>query len=744
MSLYSNDNIQSIVTILNKPYNGKNIKLIKYNNANQDNILHFDIETYPIKIITDFDKKCYAECVIDGLNYNMFNLCMIFKDKTPKIILDELSKVIIVPQRKKLIMDPFHINQTIEEFFKYMINFKELDNMFDKFIDSNKHNKMIEKFPKELLLSSVQIKYLIVNEIKKVNRNKAYDHYIVPDDTNPYNLIVRLKFNKDTEIGKLFDKLKYEYMEMKLLLNPKGYPYVPPELQYIKPRIKLSLLSSLLNLEILHINNWNPTITLDYLIPKLATEIETKGLEYILDEVDNDNELLEYSLVKFAIKIKETSEQIIKIDIPKIISTTSTDINSKYWKSGTGYGGNNLKEWDIKTYIQEQELINDELTVIISTINKQITDANYHIILDILVSYIVKQLSSLTLLELEKNKKLYNSMFKIIANLITKPINQIIINTISVACKTIFDELDMVLKNSQHLLNDEDILEIYCTSDYYVSKYIEPIKEITISSDIKEQYCLVMKKFQFGSYQLSQNHRFISAKGGKPEQKALVRILSEISSFKNSLPLNWESTIWVRVPKDNFNLLSFMISGPKDTPYENGLFEFHAYLPSDYPNTVPKVLLHTTGNNTIRFNPNLYNCGKVCLSLLGTWSGQAGESWNPKNSTFLQILVSIQSLILVEQPFFNEPGYEREMHTPPGKMKSDAYNEEKQPHTINLGMIDMIKNPPQGFEDVVRNHFKMKKDEIINRTLIWEQNAKKSQSISIRRKELIELLSSLE
>jgi ubiquitin-protein ligase len=37
-------------------------------------------------------------------------------------------------------------------------------------------------------------------------------------------------------------------------------------------------------------------------------------------------------------------------------------------------------------------------------------------------------------------------------------------------------------------------------------------------------------------------------------------------------------------------------------------------------------------------------CGKVCLSLLGTWSG---PGWDPKRSTLLQVLVSIQSLIMV-------------------------------------------------------------------------------------------------
>ena len=77
----------------------------------------------------------------------------------------------------------------------------------------------------------------------------------------------------------------------------------------------------------------------------------------------------------------------------------------------------------------------------------------------------------------------------------------------------------------------------------------------------------------------------------------------------------------------------------------------------------------------MRFNPNLYNNGKVCLSLLGTWEGRCiflrynrslgrqtrltrasyrpEEQWSSK-STLLQVLVSIQSMILVELPYFNE------------------------------------------------------------------------------------------
>lgn len=74
----------------------------------------------------------------------------------------------------------------------------------------------------------------------------------------------------------------------------------------------------------------------------------------------------------------------------------------------------------------------------------------------------------------------------------------------------------------------------------------------------------------------------------------------------------------------------------------------------------------------MRFNPNLYNCGKVCLSLLGTWSGAQNEQWNEKTSTILQVLVSIQSLILVERPYFNEPGYESSMGSSHGKEVVDC------------------------------------------------------------------------
>lgn len=65
-----------------------------------------------------------------------------------------------------------------------------------------------------------------------------------------------------------------------------------------------------------------------------------------------------------------------------------------------------------------------------------------------------------------------------------------------------------------------------------------------------------------------------------------------------------------------------------------------------YPEVPPLINIATTGSNTVRFNPNLYANGKVCLSILNTWRGRAEEMWSPQ-CTLLQVLVSIQSLIMV-------------------------------------------------------------------------------------------------
>jgi len=177
-----------------------------------------------------------------------------------------------------------------------------------------------------------------------------------------------------------------------------------------------------------------------------------------------------------------------------------------------------------------------------------------------------------------------------------------------------------------------------------------------------------------------------------------------------------------------------LITGPQNTPYDSGCFCFDIYIPLDYPKVPPKVNLITTGNGSVRFNPNLYNNGKVCLSLLGTWRGGASgsENWQ-STSTIYQVLVSIQSLILgSEYPYFNEPGVESTWGTEEGERQKRIHPnggyESLRLATIRHAMIGMLVAPPMGFEKTVRSHFLLKKQTILTTVNSWLNEAKSSDS----------------
>ena len=118
-----------------------------------------------------------------------------------------------------------------------------------------------------------------------------------------------------------------------------------------------------------------------------------------------------------------------------------------------------------------------------------------------------------------------------------------------------------------------------------------------------------------------------------------------------------------------------------------------------------------TGRGKYRLNPNLYKDGKVCLSLLGTWTG---PGWQIGTSTLLRVLISIQSLILgVPDPYYNEPGYEVDKGTPAGDLKSKSYNETCRKQTLEVAILYYLQNIPNTiypeFSNVIKTHMKMKR-----------------------------------
>lgn len=96
-----------------------------------------------------------------------------------------------------------------------------------------------------------------------------------------------------------------------------------------------------------------------------------------------------------------------------------------------------------------------------------------------------------------------------------------------------------------------------------------------------------------------------------------------------------------------------LIQGPDNTPYEGCFLRFHFRFPDDYPFSPPKVRFETSDGKT-RFHPNLYIDGKVCLSILGTYSG---PSWSGTQS-LTSVLLSLVGL-LDDNPLTHEPAYEK-------------------------------------------------------------------------------------
>ncbi|KAK6951535.1 hypothetical protein Daesc_006056 [Daldinia eschscholtzii] len=77
---------------------------------------------------------------------------------------------------------------------------------------------------------------------------------------------------------------------------------------------------------------------------------------------------------------------------------------------------------------------------------------------------------------------------------------------------------------------------------------------------------------------------------------------------------------------------------------------------------------------------------------MGTWPG---EPWRADQSTLLQVLVSIQSMIFCEEPWYNEPGRECNRD----KEQSEHYNNQVRILTMQYAQLPWIKTLGANVED---------------------------------------------
>lgn len=703
----------------------------------KSNQFELGIEDFKVLLSSDFNKYCIITSDKENKLISDFNRAIIFTDKSViniiKYLLLHFKK--IEKEGKK---DKYNFIQKIISFTKHDIDYNKLQELLQDISVTRSSN--LKHVPKHLLLNKDQAIKTLINEVIQVNQNRNYKHYIIHD--NNFTFTIKL----------VYDKIE---VELKLIINPEYYPYTAPTIEYVKPQINISLLTAIKNMSIL--NKWSYVVSLDYFINMFSIELE----KYIHDNLDT-RELsdLDNNLMKLSILLKESSSSI-EINIP-VPSVTKTNQTNSYWKAGTGYGSHNDSEWDINSYIKTQELYKKEIISLLEIISKLINVDNIDYIYDnsILLIFLKKQVSGLSLLEIQNNKNLYYTIFNMLSLFVITKFNQNIINIFANIINNIYQELDCIIEQFH---DDEHILQIYNISDTIIKNRKQEIVELVqeISFSIKDDYCNIMKQLQYQDCDINSSHNFYSNLSAKLTSETIRRIVVENAGFKFSLPLSWDSTVWVRTSKKNLNLFTFLISGPKDTPYENGLFEFHVCYNTNetneapFPNNPPKVLFMTVGNGDYRAGPNLYQGqkiedsntkiikikgGKLCLSLINTWSGQSSEKWNKDTSSLISIMVAIQSSVLIEYPYFTEPGYERYFNTERGNTENKKYNENLYPYIIKYSMIGQIKNPPVGYEEVVKLHFKMKKEEIMTIIQKWIDSVKNKEELIKLRTELLDLI----
>jgi ubiquitin-protein ligase len=103
------------------------------------------------------------------------------------------------------------------------------------------------------------------------------------------------------------------------------------------------------------------------------------------------------------------------------------------------------------------------------------------------------------------------------------------------------------------------------------------------------------------------------------------------------------------------------ITGPPDTPYEEGVFDMQLNFDDDYPKKPPSVKFLTP-----MYHPNIYRDGKICVDILQS------HEWTPAQN-IRTILLSITSLLMDPNP-----------SSPANREAAELYNKSKTKYNAKI------------------------------------------------------------
>jgi len=197
-------------------------------------------------------------------------------------------------------------------------------------------------------------------------------------------------------------------------------------------------------------------------------------------------------------------------------------------------------------------------------------------------------------------------------------------------------------------------------------------------------------------------------------KETITRLLKDVKQIMKN-PLTDQGIYYIHDDEDMLKGYA-MIVGPSDTPYFGGYYFFEFTYPADYPHSPPKLKYCTNGNK-VRFNPNLYICGKVCVSLFNTWRGDQWTSCQTISTSLLTLCT-----LLCVNPLLNEPGVNK------GHSDINSYNEIIEYSNINTAICDIVSKKEGVYLPFFENFYPFIKENFMkNYSKIFEFAEKKNE-----------------
>jgi hypothetical protein len=293
-----------------------------------------------IEIRTDFDNfgHCSLLSYTDKNNsyvslsnlLNKYNIqILILQNFSHLYLINELVKLLdnISNTNKYIIPDPFNIRLKSYNFTKTEIDYELLESQMIKQSSHISLHNSNTNFTKCDLIK------ILIKEIKFINTNRTYQHSILIDYNNPFNITFRLKFSDNAPISKILNEIDTKHIEFTLSIYKNAYPIFPPKLIYNGPRLDNSFLFNILNINILKLSNWSYTITLEHIILSIAKIFEDLGLNYIVR--DPNYNFISYKIIEL-LSLTSSYNLMEYIDFQTSI-IKKPKMEQKLWKSGVGF-----------------------------------------------------------------------------------------------------------------------------------------------------------------------------------------------------------------------------------------------------------------------------------------------------------------------------------------------------------------------------------------------------------------------